>query len=125
LCCFAPSIPSIGKEQYSRCDHQAVSPSGSCGIYEEERPPACSNCLWILGLLEEEDRPDRIGVIFESPDSIRKTTNVTRARLVNATNRGRLVVKAISRVMLLVVTDRYGNMAAEGPKALPIAKVNR
>jgi len=94
LCCFAPSIPSIG--------------SGSCGIYEEERPPACSNykCLWILGLLEEEDRPDRIGVIFESPDSIRKTTNVTRARLVNATNRGRLVVKAISRVMLLVVTDR-------------------
>jgi len=45
-----------------------VEPNGACGIYER-RPDVCAGfvCVWLrdtIGLLTEDERPDRIGVVL-------------------------------------------------------------
>lgn len=78
-CCYALGVPATddecervgwtppGKDAWEPCQHDALSDGPGCGIYED-RPECCRQfeCGWLqgAGLLEDEDRPDKIGVIF-------------------------------------------------------------
>jgi hypothetical protein len=60
LCCKAVAVTSLKKAVGKWCPHG--SPGKGCSIYAQ-RPDECKHfgCLWLLGLLpEEEDRPDRL-----------------------------------------------------------------
>jgi len=47
----------------SLCPHQCEK---GCAIYED-RPGPCAtySCMWLLGWAAEDDRPDKLGLIFE------------------------------------------------------------
>ena len=64
-CCHTLSIEELGKPAFSECAHANNAECGGCDIYED-RPSACHNfrCMWLDGHLSEEDRPDKLGVIF-------------------------------------------------------------
>jgi len=55
-------IEELAKPAFSECAHEC---SSGCGAYAE-RPPSCRDfrCLWLDGHLTEDDRPDKLGVIF-------------------------------------------------------------
>lgn len=61
-CCEALAVAELNKPRYQRCAHLCEK---GCGSYET-RPGACRDyvCLWLQGFLDEQDRPDRLGVIF-------------------------------------------------------------
>ncbi len=61
-CCHSLVIEELAKPAFSRCAHDG---GGSCATYAT-RPQSCRDfrCLWLDGHLEEQDRPDRLGVIF-------------------------------------------------------------
>ncbi len=61
-CCHGLAIDELDKPGFQTCAH--VCDAG-CAIYEQ-RPDCCRDfqCLWLQGHLGEDDRPDRIGVIF-------------------------------------------------------------
>ena len=62
-CCYGLVVEAIDKPAFQCCRHTVTD--GGCGNYAK-RPSACRNfrCLWLEGHLSEEDRPDRLGVIF-------------------------------------------------------------
>ncbi len=67
VCCVLPSMEDIGfqKEQRTNCIHLDTSKeTHKCTIYED-RPGCCSEffCSWITGIGEEEDRPDKNGIL--------------------------------------------------------------
>ena len=51
---------------YSVC-FTASSLQGGCGIHEDTRSDVCENyqCMWLQGYGEEEDRPNRSGIIAD------------------------------------------------------------
>ena len=53
------------KAEYTRCVHQKPRGTNCCRIYKE-RPQACSTfaCGWLKGLGTQNDRPDKVGVVF-------------------------------------------------------------
>jgi Fe-S-cluster containining protein len=57
-------VDEIGKKPGEACGFDGVA---GCAIYEK-RPGGCHTfrCLWHLGILEDEDRPDKIGVMFDA-----------------------------------------------------------
>lgn len=61
LCCILPALPSIGKLGHVPCKHLCDE---GCKIYAK-RPNACAKyrCMWLDGHFDEEDRPDKVGVI--------------------------------------------------------------
>lgn len=61
-CCHSLVIEELAKPAFSKCAHDC---GGGCGVYES-RPQSCRDfrCLWLDGHLEENDRPDKLGVIF-------------------------------------------------------------
>jgi hypothetical protein len=64
LCCLIFDISEFPEKNVGEwCKH--CKPGQGCGIYED-RPLSCSGfrCLWLRGVGAEEDRPDRIGVVF-------------------------------------------------------------
>ncbi len=62
-CCTALAVAELNKPRYQRCAH--LGDTGGCNNYAQ-RPGACRDyrCLWLEGHLTENDRPDRLGVIF-------------------------------------------------------------
>lgn len=63
-CCMAVGVHELEKPVWTECKHQCLS---GCAIYND-RPKSCQtyNCLWQGGMLKgEENRPDKIGMIFE------------------------------------------------------------
>lgn len=62
-CCTVMGVPDLGKGYYERCKLEG---RGRCTAYEA-RPDGCRNfsCQWLLGGLEEWDRPDKIGIVFD------------------------------------------------------------
>jgi hypothetical protein len=74
LCCKLPEIdwrtdppvglPPLKKPQNEWCRH--ADPARGCTIYAD-RPLSCAafQCLWLMGLAPEEQRPDRIGGFFD------------------------------------------------------------
>lgn len=70
------SVPTIQKAAYSTCKN--VCEKG-CAIYAD-RPSECSgySCLWLLdteGILRDEERPDKNGLLFEMSKVHRKESN--------------------------------------------------
>lgn len=61
-CCHSLVIEELDKPAFTACGHACAS---GCNAYEQ-RPGSCRNfrCLWLDGHLAEEDRPDKLGVIF-------------------------------------------------------------
>lgn len=61
MCCIIPEAQQIGKPAHTPCRHLQ---EGRCSIYEI-RPNQCAKyrCLWVQGQFEEDERPDKIGVI--------------------------------------------------------------
>ena len=59
---IAHGIPELGKPAGVPC---AYLRPGGCAIYES-RPIVCQrySCLWLQGYLGDEDRPDKLGVLF-------------------------------------------------------------
>lgn len=65
-CCVWLGIEELYKWPGRACQHlSGVNPCGRCTIYEK-RPAACSeySCGWRWGLLADEDRPDKSGVLM-------------------------------------------------------------
>ncbi len=62
-CCSVFGVHEIGKEPWTVCEH-LVKEKG-CKIYGK-RPQMCQEffCLWQGGTGRDEDRPDKLGVIF-------------------------------------------------------------
>jgi hypothetical protein len=66
-CCFALGVHEFGKVPFHACPH--VRREGGCGIYAS-RPPSCAefSCVWLQGQLEDEHRPDRVGIVLATAD---------------------------------------------------------
>lgn len=63
-CCTSLAVDELAKPTHSVCRHECAA---GCAIYAR-RPQSCRDyrCLWLTGLLQDEDRPDRLGVIFNT-----------------------------------------------------------
>ena len=61
-CCQGLAINELDKPGHQMCAH--ICDHG-CDIYHG-RPGSCRDfeCLWLQGHLREEDRPDKLGVVF-------------------------------------------------------------
>ena len=62
-CCTVCPVEPLEKPLMQRCEHQC--PQG-CAIYQD-RPEPCAayQCSWLLGHFDEDQRPDKTGVLFE------------------------------------------------------------
>lgn len=70
VCCKSPELPELGKPMDTWCPH--VNPDrgseAGCTVYgTSARPTVCADfkCGWLLGLGEEGDRPDKLGVLMQ------------------------------------------------------------
>ncbi len=63
-CCELEGVDELAKAPLTRCSRQRDG--GGCDAYAI-RPPACIafRCLWHHGLLEDDGRPDRLGVMLD------------------------------------------------------------
>ncbi len=57
------AVTELNKPRGQACRHLCAT---GCAVYAE-RPASCRrfDCLWRLGFARDEDRPDRLGVIFD------------------------------------------------------------
>lgn len=67
-CCTTHTVAEIGKAEGERCQHLTTGWK-PCGIYAG-RPKSCQEfqCLWLFGLLSDDDRPDKLGAVFDYED---------------------------------------------------------
>jgi hypothetical protein len=72
-CCKAIGVVELGKLSWQDCRHRTWR---GCRRYRK-RPLTCRQyaCLWLLGLGNEGDRPDKLGVIF-STDVVRDSLSL-------------------------------------------------
>jgi hypothetical protein len=63
MCCKALAVYQLGKPVGQWCPHCEIN--RGCTIYST-RPQECAafECLWLQGLLPEQDRPDRLHAVF-------------------------------------------------------------
>lgn len=63
-CCRVVAVEELHKPYHTRCVHQTGK---GCAIYGEH-PAECKSyaCVWLLGLLPEHMRPDKIGVLVDA-----------------------------------------------------------
>jgi hypothetical protein len=68
-CCTVLGVVEIDKDEFTPCSHVAPgSEEGGCAVYGS-RPASCEayECLWLAGALpEDDDRPDKLGIVFSS-----------------------------------------------------------
>lgn len=62
-CCTVLAVPALGKNEGVTCEHCITW--GGCLIYKN-RPASCANyaCVWLQGLLDQNDRPDKLGLVI-------------------------------------------------------------
>lgn len=79
VCCYAKGIVTgeMRKPAWVTCDHQCAS---GCAIYDDGRPVDCIDyrCEWHAGLLAEEDRPDRSGILIDKDNMPESAWGITR-----------------------------------------------
>ena len=65
LCCTVLRVDPLAKLAGTPCSCLRAGGAG-CSIYAN-RPPICREyrCLWLRGGLDREDRPDRLGAVFD------------------------------------------------------------
>ena len=70
FCCEILEVAEISKKQWIPCEHQCDQ---GCNIYEN-RPTPCNkyNCYWLEGNFEENDRPDKVGLIIDNGNQMFK-----------------------------------------------------
>lgn len=63
MCCTTFPIHALEKPAFTRCPNQCEA---GCSIYNN-RPVECRQfvCMWLNGIFDERDRPDRLGVLFD------------------------------------------------------------
>lgn len=61
-CCYTHGVQGIDKNMHEWCPDCSVAKG--CRKYDG-RPPACQefSCLWLSGYGNEDDRPDKLGVV--------------------------------------------------------------
>lgn len=79
-CCTVLGVPEENKGRYTPCKHEngaVVTADGTvfgadipgvkkgCSIYDK-RPKSCRDfkCMWLLGLVRMEERPDKTGILW-------------------------------------------------------------
>lgn len=75
VCCTYLPISILNKKQLTPCKYLAKPVSNgytgpcklNCSIYEE-RPEVCKgySCMWLYGYGNEEDRPDKCGILIDN-----------------------------------------------------------
>ena len=70
VCCVRPEVPELGKPMDAPCPHlnpDAESERGCMVFGEATRPRVCGgfSCAWLMGLGDEDDRPDKLGVLMQ------------------------------------------------------------
>lgn len=114
-CCTYLKISSLPKKALTHCPHvelldinsdlnftgkhDCATGKGNCKIYDS-RPSVCQGykCMWLFGYGDEEDRPDKSGVLI---DRILPIENCLQAKPIKPgaqdTEEGRGAVERISR----------------------------
>src|SRR3954453_4193121 len=61
-CCMVMGVAEVPTPFYTPCPHQTEA---GCAIYDK-RPGPCRDfyCEWLVGGLTEDDRPDKLGLVF-------------------------------------------------------------
>ena len=64
-CCVALQVEEVPRAEFERCPHLRRG-RGGCGIYAD-RPGPCREwrCLWLRGVGQARDRPDKLGVVLD------------------------------------------------------------
>lgn len=120
-CCKTHQIEELQKPANQWCAHCVVGKG--CGVYEE-RPPSCRDyaCVWINfpdALPEDDQRPDRLGVvfsIFNQPEMTGDPKGETLRVFVNEVMEGRLNTKAARRALDRV--RKYADERRAGPRSV-------
>ena len=106
-CCVYFKIADLGKPALTPCSKLAAGctdcgtapADNNCTIYED-RPEVCKgySCMWLYGYGEDEDRPDKSGMILDNATPV---ANVLRGLPMQEgadnTERGNLAINRISR----------------------------
>lgn len=124
-CCQRFEIAELDKPERQTCAHQCKQ---GCGIYVE-RPARCAayRCRWLQGdpSLERRDRPDRLGVIFDSHSALGElleglsyvVAHEVRPKALKGKRAARWI-EALSRERLVVQVSFEGKRRVRGPAAL-------
>lgn len=69
-CCVSMEVPGVNKPKDTPCMH-LKSGTKKCSIYAD-KPEECSSfqCLWVMGLGNSKDRPDRSGIFLYGSTSV-------------------------------------------------------
>lgn len=125
LCCNLQGVNDLQppKPSCTDCKHmntgRALRRHGGCDIYKR-RPQSCQDykCLWLEGLGEETDRPDRIGAIFEFiPENLANPGDGTHFILVRTTREGIEETGPVARLIRYCRTEAKVPVGILGPKA--------
>lgn len=144
-CCYLPAVPELGKDVFQDCAHSRskmaarplprVGPTG-CEIYER-RPQACRDyrCLWLDDALgTDDDRPDRLGLMFDLPDLVRDHPDYQGLQVICArelhpdardTPRAADLLSRLARRMVVRLTDPRGKTRLFGPQSAIALLVQR
>lgn len=130
-CCQRFEIAELEKPEREACAHQCAR---GCAIYLE-RPQRCAayRCRWLQGdpSLERRDRPDRLGVIFDTHSALGAVleglpyvvAHEVRPGAFKAKRAARWV-QALGRDRLVVQVSFEGKRRVSGPAQL-LAELDR
>lgn len=114
-CCTVLGVPELGKAFYKECQHEG---DHGCLRYAN-RPQKCRNfsCQWLLGVMGVEDRPDKLGVIFDvtaggSLGQIPVAVEVRQGSSLEG--RAQEVIREVARRSPVLVISPDGNHRLEG-----------
>ena len=117
-CCVAVAVEEIAKPEQERCDHQTSTGKPGCAIYDE-RPLSCRvwSCAWLQGFGTSNDRPDKLGLIFDAIETIGGPTIQAREVWAGAFygNRAAGHLMRFSERMPVVLMRRDGGRGLIGP----------
>ena len=120
-CCVTFNVRELEKPAGTPCKHLCES---GCGLYGKPRPKVCGTyrCHWLGGAFLEEDRPDRIGVIFTVKTSEELGVNFLIADefITGAFETPRVVslIENESRTWLVMLKHIDGKRTILGPPAI-------
>lgn len=120
-CCKTHEIEELSKPANRWCPHCKVG--SGCAIYAD-RPPSCRDfgCVWLNlpdALPEDDQRPDKLGVVFSIFNMPEVTGDPEGKRLrvfVNEVMEGRLNTKAAKRA--LDGLRKYADERKAGPRSV-------
>jgi len=117
-CCSVVAVEEIAKPEQERCQHQGQHGKPGCAIYDE-RPESCRawSCGWLQGFGNANDRPDKLGVIFDAVITVGGPTLQARAVWQGAFQqpRAQVAIRGFARKMPVVLMYRDGGRKLIGP----------